>query len=460
MILSARWILPISSAAFESGAVLVQGDRIADLGPKERLLKEHPDEPSKHFPNSALLPGLVNVHSHLELTVLRGYLEGLDFWSWIRKLTETKYQVLSREDLLSSALLGAVEAIRSGVTTLADPMDLGTSLEAMLKTGLRGILYQEVFSPKPEEADVVLKSLKVKLEELEAVLTQQPQRGRRLSLGISPHAPYTVSGELFKKVAEFGRAKGLRSCIHLAESEAETLFLRDGSGQIGDSYRERGIGWTPPDCTPVEYLDRLQVLSPLTLLVHCIRLIPSDYAILRDRHVSVAHCPKSNWRLGHSSMNLRQMREHGIPVGLGSDSVVSNNTMDLFEEMRFMLANPSLYAEHSSLGASRTLPSADALRMVTLGGAEVLGLARQIGSLETGKQADIIAVDLSKPHLRPVFSPLDALVHSAKSSDVQFSMVGGEVLFEQDRIFTVSEDILDSQIDQVRQKLQNARNEA
>jgi cytosine/adenosine deaminase-related metal-dependent hydrolase len=458
MILSARWIVPVSSAPLDDAAVVVDHDRISDIGPLDIIREKYPNHPSRHFPNSVLLPGLVNAHSHLELTVLRGYLEGLDFWSWIRKLTWTKYKVLNREDLLNSALLGTVEAIRSGITTLADPMDVGTSLEAVLKAGLRGILYQEVFSPSSVEADAAFELLTSKLDALKLQVEQYRAKCPRVALGVSPHAPYTVSGALFQKVDALAKSKGLRTCIHVAESDAETRLLQDGSGPIGESYRERGIVWTPPCCTPVEYLESLQVLSPTTLLVHCIRLSPSDYEVLHDREVSVAHCPKSNWKLGHGSMDLRSMRRHGIRLGLGSDSVASNNVLDLFEEMRFLLANPSFYVGGRSSDNER-LSSTDALRIATLGGAEALGISEVTGSLQPGKQADIIAVDLSKAHAQPVFSPIDALVYSARASDVHFTMVAGDILFEQDRIATISESELYSRIERVREKLLDSRTE-
>lgn len=457
MILSGRWVVPISAPAFENGAVVIQGDRIIDVGSVEEIRKGYPNQPWKNFPTSVLLPGLVNVHSHLELTILRGYLEGLDFWRWIRRLTQTKYQVLSRDDLLNSALLGAVEAIRAGITTLADPMDIGTSLEAILMAGLRGILYQEVFSPDPAESDVALESLRSKLGNLEGQLAHWPDRRSRVSTGVSPHAPYTVSGRLFQKVHEFARSQDLPVCIHLAESDAETALLRDGSGPIADSYRERGIAWKAPECTPVEYLERLGVLGRSMLLVHCVRLTASDFAVLQERGVSVAHCPKSNVRLGHGFMNLREMLRRGIPLGLGSDSVASNNAMDLFEEMRFALANPSFFGNtEASPNASEQLSAAAVLRLATLGGAEALGLAAEIGSLEPGKQADLIAVDLARPHVLPVFSPIDALVHAAKASDVHLTMVAGEILYEAREVGTISEPALCRSVEKIREKLLHA----
>ncbi|HEU0007668.1 MAG TPA: amidohydrolase family protein [Terriglobia bacterium] len=468
MILSGRWVVPVSSSPLDYGAIAVERDKILEVGPLETVRKNHPGHELKDFPEAVLLPGLVNVHSHLELTVLRGYLEGLDFWQWIRTLTRTKYELLNEDDLLASALLGAVEAVRAGVTTVADPMDIGASLDAVLATGLRGVLYQEVFSPKPAEAEQAVQALKDKMNLLESRLARWPEgarlqprtlngaeltrRRQRVTLGVSPHAPFTVSAALFRKTAAFALAHNYRVCIHAAESEAETQLVEDGSGPMMESYRQRGIDWNPPRTSPIAYLHSLGILNRGTLLVHCIRLEPSDYEILSNQGVCVAHCPKSNVRLRHGFMNLAAMREHRIPTGLGTDSVASNNSMDLFEEMRFASANPCW------MGAGTNgLSTQEALRMATLGGAETLGLSTSVGSLEAEKQADVIAVDLSQPHHLPVFSPIDALVLSARASDVVFSMVAGEVLFEDNSQPGVLEPPLHQSIQTVQEKLQNAR---
>jgi len=468
MIFSGRWVVPVSSPPLDHGAIAVESDKILEVGPLEAVRRNYPEHEVKHFPEAALLPGFVNVHSHLELTVLRGYLEGLNFWDWIRALTRAKYQVLNEDDILVSARLGAIEAIRAGVTTVADPMDIGASLDAVLSTGLRGVLYQEVFSPKPAEAEQAARSLRGKMTLLESRLARWPdgarlqaramqgsgdlvQRRQRVTLGISPHALFTVSAPLFQETTRFAQKQNYPVCIHAAESAAETQLVKDGSGPMMESLRQRGIDWDPPGTSPIAYLNTLGILNRGTLLVHCIRLELSDYEILSNRGVCVAHCPKSNIRLQHGFMDLKAMREHRIPVGLGTDSVASNNSMDLFEEMRFASGNPC-WMTHGIDGLS----TRETLRMVTLGGAEALGLSDNIGSLEAGKQADVIAVDLSQAHHLPVFSPVDALVLSARASDVVFTMVAGEVLLDDGSRHEALDPRFRESIRNVREKLQNA----
>ena len=482
MILSSPWVVPISSASIEEGAVVVEADRIIDLGSKETICRRYPNHPVKHYPTAALMPGFVNVHAHLELSILRGYLEGLSFWRWIRELTKTKYEVLTYDDILVSSLLGAIEAIQAGITTIADPMDLGGTLEAVLSTGLRGVLYQEVFSPRPEDADDALKKLDTTLQQrhlqidkfpassslsrfmsLNSVARERPlaERKIRVRLGVSPHAPYTVSAPLFSAVQRYAKKAGFPVCIHLGESSAERQFLEDGTGPIAESYCERGIPWVPPRATPVQYLHSLGIIGELTLLVHCIQLKAGDFEILRTQKAAVAHCPKSNGKLGHGFMNLKEMQRKGIRLGLGTDSVASNNSMDFFEEMRFALSNPSVRGPHGNtpIGSDGDLSftSMELLRMATLGGAEALGMSREIGSLSAGKQADIIAVDLTGFHVQPVFSPTDALVFSCRASDVRMTMVGGEILYEDGVIAGFMPGEFLRALEQVRTKMLNAR---
>ncbi len=479
MILTGRWVVPISSPHIENGAIVIQDDEIVDVGPACNILEKYPHEEIRNHPTAALLPGFVNVHSHLELTVLRGYLEGLSFWDWIRRLTRTKYEILTYDEILVSALLGALEAIRAGITTVGDPMDVAASLDAALISGIRAVLYQEVFSPVPDEAETTMQNLRLKMDELRRRIADWPEdrlisdsvgrgfdlnrenqkrRRKRLRLGVSPHAPYTVSGPLFQKVQHYTKAEGLPVCIHVAESKAESQLLENGSGPIMQSFQARGIQWQPPRCSAVQYLHQLGMISDSTLLVHCIRLREPDFDILKGQRASVAHCPKSNWKLRHGFLDLKTVHQCGIRLGLGTDSVASNNNMDMIEEMRFALFNPSWLQPEATevVEDSPSIFTAESvLRLATLGGAEALGLSSEIGSIEPGKQADVIAVDLSGMHTVPVYSPESALALSARAADVRMTMVSGDILYEDGIIPDVDEMRLLEKVEQIRVKLLN-----
>ena len=466
MILSARWILPITSKVISNGAIVIKGNKIKEFGSASRILNQYPDESVYNYPGSAILPGLINVHSHLELTILRGYLENLGFWDWIRGISHVKYKVLTLEDIGVSSLLGACEAIRSGVTTLGDVVDLGPALDAFLKSGLRGIIYQEMFSPINSEAARVMEKLENKLKRhKKEIINFDRNKSKvietfksRLTLGISPHSPYTVSPTLFDLINKFSKLHQMPVCIHIAESVEETNLIKYGTGPISDGLVDRGIEWKAPGCTPVEYLERLGLLSNKVMLVHCIQLEASDYDVLKKNNVSVAYCPKSNFKLRTGFLNLNKMLQKKIEVGLGTDSVASNNNMDLFEEMRMAVFNPSwLETDEKNKDNSRKenqFCAYKALKMATLGGALTLGLSDSIGSIEVGKKADLISVDLTKAHTRPTFCPVTTLVFSAKGTDVNMTMVDGNFLFKDNQLLTLNESKLYESVDLIQQRLQ------
>jgi cytosine/adenosine deaminase-related metal-dependent hydrolase len=402
----ADWVCPVSTLPVRNARIAVENGRIVG----NQKSQEH----VVRFPGCAIIPGFVNAHSHIELTILRGYLDHLPFTDWIPRLTDAKYNVLSGADMLVSARLGAIEMLRAGVTCLGEVMDLGMAWDVMREFGLQGIAYQEVFGPAEGQAEDAMTSIAKKIESYRRDETETQR------IGVSPHAPYTVSTKLYRAVNDFARREDLRVTTHIGESAEEGMFVRRGAGVFAERWRERGIPVDPPGCTPVKYLSGLGLLRPETLLIHAIDLEDADLQLLRDSRPALVHCPKSNAKLAHSVALIPEIRQTGVPIGLGTDSVASNNVVDMFEEMR-----AAVFQQRSRTRQFNALDAHTVFRMATLGGAECLGLANELGTLDSGKRADFVVVDVNDPALQPVFDPVEAMVYSASRANVRATFIGG-----------------------------------
>ncbi len=416
---TADWVLPISAAPIEYGAVLVEGDRIEWVGRAADFpTQADANLRTEALGHAALMPGLVNAHSHLELTVLRGFLEGLEFGSWLRTLTVVRRDLLSEQDLLDSARLGIVEGLRHGITTFADCTDSTLPIPAMREMGVRGIGYVEVFGPDPAQCRDSLAGLQARVTTLRADDTEL------VRTGVSPHAPYTVSAPLFRATAEYVRAEQLPMAVHVAESAAETAFVCDGEGSFADRLRARGIAVAAQARSPIALLEATGVLAARPLLIHVIRADDDDLARIAGHGATIVHCPISNAKLGQGIAPLDRMLARAIPVGLGSDSVASNDRMHLLDEAR----QATLFHAIRS-GVPDSLTAHDALRLATAGSAASLGLQDTIGTLERGKAADLVAFALDAPEVQPVHDPAVVLVHAlAGRAQAALVAVAGRVL--------------------------------
>lgn len=405
---TASWVLPFEGPPLADGAVLLdESGRIVAVGPDDDVPAPPGMELVRLAPTWVLLPGFINTHTHLELTGFDGVAPEAGFPEWIRQIIALKAG-RSPGEFLAAARQGIRDGWSRGVTTVADTGDSGAGIAALAEMGASGISYHEVFGPHPAQAETQFRAWVERLGQL-----REHARGR-VRLGASPHAPYSVSGPLYRLVATYAARHGLPLAVHLAEGEDESLLLERGSGGFATAWVGRGIPL--PDSggrSPVQWLDYHGVLTPATLCIHLVRAAAGDLDLVAERGAAVAHCPRSNRRHGHGSAPLSAMLARGLRVGAGTDSVASVSPLDLLAEVRVARELGGLSAE-------------DALGLATIAAARALGLDLEIGSLAPGKWGDLVACDLG--------GPVDAAgladtVLSRGSAAVRLVVVGGREVY-------------------------------
>jgi 5-methylthioadenosine/S-adenosylhomocysteine deaminase len=389
------------------GAVLIGDDgRIEVVGP-DAVVPDPPGTARSDYPESVLLPGLVNTHTHLELTGFEGRVPDDDFSAWIRRVRSLKAERQPPE-FLEAARRGLAACYAGGVTTVADTGDSGAVIEALHEAGGSGLAYHEVFGPHPDQLVESLTGLQRRVDELRRFASA------RVRLGVSPHAPYTVSAPLYMAVARWAELEGLPIAVHLAESRAESELLSSASGAFAEAWTARGIPLPPlPGRSPVEWLEAHGVLGPSTLAIHAVQVDGADVARLARHGTAVAHCPISNRRHHHGDAPLRSFLNAGIRVGLGTDSVASVDHLDLLAEARVAGALAGFGAEQ-------------ALALVTREAARALGLEDEVGVLRPGGWADLVAIGIPNAALPNLV--YEAAVASGVG-DVQETLVAGRTAY-------------------------------
>lgn len=446
-ILTARYVLSITAPPIFDGAVAVDGETIAAVGTRDALVEQFPEAAIEDFGEAAIIPGMVNCHSHLEITAMRGALDTVehDFYKWLITLTKLRGEVLDPDDIDIAAVAGAVEGARAGVTCFGDIGRFGRAgFEALKAVGLRGVLFQETeFSPDNATAVDDLEKLKEKYLALKETATDL------VKVGLSPHAPYTVSRGLFEEVAKYALDQSIKVSIHSSESREEDDLMRSDTGFFTTIYEKFGVEWQSPLCSSIEYLEQTGILATRPLLAHCITVSERDIEIIAANRASVAHCPKSNAKFGHGYAPFERLLDAGVAVGLGTDSVASNNMVDMFEESR-----SAVFAARNRPDRNRFVSAEEVISAATLGGAKALGLDDRVGSLEPSKQADLAVVNLSNIGQQPVSDINAALVFSTSARDVTMTMVAGREIYHGGAVTTTDEARLKARLREITRKLQ------
>jgi cytosine/adenosine deaminase-related metal-dependent hydrolase len=391
---SADWVLPVDGPPIEGGLI-----RYEDGG----IVEVTRGRASHHYADAAIVPGFVNAHSHLEYAMYAGFGDGQPFGPWIATHVERKNR-LEREDMVAIARLGVLESLRAGIATTADYSFSGAAASAAAELGLRAIVYLEVFAIDPGEAERQFNEKRGLIEESELV-----------RIGVSPHAPYSCSLDTYRWCLSLGIPVG----THLAESASENEWLEHGSGPL------QGIApiLVPP--TGKRAVASLEpVLGPDLLCAHCVEVDESEIALLAERNVPIAHCPRSNALLGCGIAPIAELRAADLRVGLGTDSPASTPSFDMFEEMR-----TAIYLARARTRRPEALLATDALRMATLDAARALRIEDQVGTLTPGKRADLTVVSLAGSPYHPVEDPAAAVVFGGSPERVLETIVDGHTRY-------------------------------
>lgn len=444
IILQASWVFPVSGPCIFRGALAIAGGRIVSVGSREQVIRQFDNSEIRDYGEAIIVPGLINLHSHLDYSALRHLNSGAGLFDWIPMLMKNVAK-WTPADFLSSATYGAQQAALSGTTFIVDSSYSGFSAEAIAAAGLKGMVGLELFGLDRTIAPEVWHTWQERLDKLtngcSATLKQALDEGK-IRFTCSPHAPYTVSPPLWQAAKSWADAHGLPLLAHLAESKQESDWLKHSDPaidaflmKVSPSNKDsdtatvlKVIDWKNSGASPVAHLKRHNLLANNLVAAHCVQVDSDDIKLLKESGVSVAHCPRSNARLRNGRAPLADLRHAGVNVGLGTDSLASTDDLNPLAEAAFALNLSRAVDPDCQLG------SADMLEMMTLSAARAIGLADKIGSLETGKQADIAVFKIEARH--PQFvepgDAADLLIRFQAQTEAVY--VNGETIVEAGRL--------------------------
>ena len=419
LLVSGGTILTLDAAGTDiaDGAVAVSAGRIVAVGPRRTLERRYRGRRSIDAAGRLVLPGLVNAHTHVAMTLLRGLKDDQELMTWLTKyMFPIEARFVSPEFVRAGAQLACWEMIASGTTTFADGYFFEVqAARAADEAGLRAIPGQGILDVPTPDARNGAEGLS-RAEKFLADWTGHP----RVTPALCPHSCYMVGPETFRKTRELAARFGAPVMTHLAESTGELVL-------VSERYKT----------TPVRHLAGLGVLDHSLTAAHCVAVDEEDIDLLARAKVGVVHCAESNMKLASGVAPVERMLAAGVAVGMGTDGAASNNDLDLFGEMGTVAKLHKVHARDPT-----AMPARQVLRMATAGSAASLGMEREIGSLEVGKRADMIVVDAGAPNALPLYDPYAYLVYSARADAVQTVVVEGKVLMERRRLTTLDTDAI------------------
>jgi 5-methylthioadenosine/S-adenosylhomocysteine deaminase len=394
----------------KQGSIIVENDKIVEI--TNKIGSNDADE-IINGENKILIPGLVNTHTHLSMTLLRGLADDLPLETWLNNYIWPTEANLDGEHCYAGAILACAEMIKSGTTTFNDMyFFMDDVAKAVDEAGLRGLLSHGMIDQGDEE------KRKAEYKETMRIIDKCHNTAEgRIKVAFGPHTPYTCSTELLKWVREKADKYHLKIHIHISETQNEV-------DQILKSYGTR----------PFEYLDEIEFLNPDVIAAHAVWLSDNEIDLIKDRDVKLSHNPTSNMKLASGISPVSKLVGEGICVSIGTDGAASNNNMDLLEEIKL-----ASLLQKVNTGDPTVLPAEKVFKMATVDGATALGLENEIGTIEVGKKADLVLLDMKAPHLTPHRNPISHIVYSANGGDVNTVICNGEILMKDREIQTFEE---------------------
>lgn len=412
-LISGCTILTMSThGIIKDGAIAIKNNEIIFVGKRTSADGVHAEK-KINAKGKVAVPGLINCHTHVSMTLMRGIAEDKPLNTWLKEAIWPLEAKLTPEDIYAGALLGCLEMIKNGTTCFADMYFQEEAVaKAVKESGLRAVLAEGIIEAENKALGEKMLKNSVNFAEKFSGYAEG-----RVTTMLGPHAAYSCSPELLVKVRDKASELGVGVHTHLAESAEMFEKIEKKHG-----------------CSEVEFLKNLGFFKAHVLAAHCINLTENDRRILAEHHVNVVYVPVANMKLGLGAAKIKELTSLNVNVALGTDGPASNNTLDMLETMKVgALLQKLVYLNPEALSAH------EVLRMATLNGAKALGLEKNIGSLEAGKKADIILIDFSKPHLKPLHDVYASIVYSAHGSDVDTVIVDGKILMENRQVKTLDE---------------------
>ena len=396
------------------GAVAIDGSRIVAVGQASEVARAFTGRATIDVSGDLVLPGLINTHGHAPMVLYRGLADDLALMDWLQRyIFPAEARTVSPAMVRTGTRLAALEMIQSGTTTFTDMYYFEEAIaEATKEAGLRAVLGETVIKFPVADAKTPAESL-ARAETFIARFHGDPL----ITPAVAPHSAYTLDAATLIACRDLAVKYGVPLLTHLAETEDEVRIIGEQA-----------------HLTPAGYLDSIGFWTPRTLVAHGVWVTDDDIAILARHHVAVSHNPESNMKLASGTAPVPRYLAAGVTVGLGTDGAASNNDLDMFEAMR-----QAAFLHKLQTKDPRVLPATQALELATIGGAKALGLEASIGSLEAGKQADIIVIGTSKARLTPLYDPVSQLVYATHGDDVTTTIVNGRILMLNRRVLTLDE---------------------